>query len=339
LAFDATRVGLLVGLLLIAAGSGGIKPCVSAHLGDQYSTVQPGLLSKAYGWFYLSINIGAAISTLLVPVLLGRYGAHVAFALPGVLMALATVVFVLGRSKFVALPPVSFSEYFEQLKDRKTLCRLLETFLLFTLLSVFWSLFDQTGSSWIVQAERLDRTVNVPMFGEVEILAAQIQALNPLLILALVPLFSAVLYPAIERVLPLPPVRRIWIGVAVAASSFAVVGITQRLLDAGGDVSIGWQAVAYVILTAAEVMVSVTALEYAYLRAPKASRSMVMSFYLLSVAMGNLLTALVSSVLSSWYPSVQVVSAGYFLFFAALAAGTAGLMFLLFDSRFGVTYE
>ena len=52
LALDHTRLGLFAGLMLIAVGSGGIKPCVSANVGDQFGATNQHLLSKVYGWFY-----------------------------------------------------------------------------------------------------------------------------------------------------------------------------------------------------------------------------------------------------------------------------------------------
>ena len=70
LALDETRVGLLIGLILIAIGSGGIKPCVSANVGDQFGETNGHLISKAFGWFYFAINLGAFSSTLLTPLLL-----------------------------------------------------------------------------------------------------------------------------------------------------------------------------------------------------------------------------------------------------------------------------
>ena len=93
LAVDHTRMGLAIGLTLIAIGSGGIKPCVSANLGDQFGSATSHLLSKAFYWFYFAINLGAGISTLLTPWLLHHVGPHVAFGVPGLLMLLATWVF------------------------------------------------------------------------------------------------------------------------------------------------------------------------------------------------------------------------------------------------------
>ncbi|MEY2490612.1 MAG: proton-dependent oligopeptide transporter, family, partial [Verrucomicrobiota bacterium] len=60
---------LAIGLMLIAVGAGGIKPCVSANVGDQFGESNKHLLSKVFGWFYFSINAGSFISTLLCPFL------------------------------------------------------------------------------------------------------------------------------------------------------------------------------------------------------------------------------------------------------------------------------
>ena len=104
LALDDTRMGLALGLGLIALGAGGIKPCVSAHVGDQFGETNQPLLSKVFGWFYVSINIGAFLSNLLTPYLLQNFGPQYAFGLPGGLMLLATIVFWMGRKEFVHIP-------------------------------------------------------------------------------------------------------------------------------------------------------------------------------------------------------------------------------------------
>ena len=97
---------MMTGLLLIALGSGGIKPCVSAHVGDQFGKSSAEVwLSKVFMWFYMSINVGAFISTLLTPWLLEWYGPHWAFGVPGVLMALATIAFWMGRDVFIHIEP------------------------------------------------------------------------------------------------------------------------------------------------------------------------------------------------------------------------------------------
>ena len=63
----SAALGASVALTLIALGSGGIKPCVSSHVGDQFGPWNQPLLSRAFGWFYFSVNFGSFFSILLIP--------------------------------------------------------------------------------------------------------------------------------------------------------------------------------------------------------------------------------------------------------------------------------
>ncbi len=294
LALDDSREGLAVGLALIAVGAGGIKPCVSAHLGDQYRHAGSARLSEGYSLFYLAINVGAFVSTLMTPWLLEQYGSHVAFAVPGIFMGVATLVFWLGRSRYVALPPTPLRDYVGALAAPGSTRRLAALALLFASLSIFWSLFDQTGSSWVLQAERLGREISLPFGISFTLLPSQVQAANPVLILILTPLFTWMLYPALSRCMAVTTGGKLTVGMLLAAASFALVAGVQVMLAQGMAVSVVWQLAAYLILTASEVMISITALELAYTHAPSASKSFVTSFYLLSVALGNGVTALVT---------------------------------------------
>lgn len=317
LALDDTRGGLALGLSLIAVGAGGIKPCVSAHLGDQYRHAGSSRLSEGYSLFYLAINVGAFISTLLTPWLLARHGPRVAFAVPGLFMAAATAFFWLGRSRYVALPPIPLREYAASLAETGSKRQLAALALLFAALSIFWSLFDQTGSSWVLQAERLGRDIALPFGISFEILPSQLQAVNPVLILILTPLFTWILYPAISRRMPLTTGGKLTVGMLLAAASFAIIAGAQAMLALEGEVSVAWQLAAYLVLTASEVMVSITALELAYTHAPSASKSFVTSFYLLSVSLGNGVTALVTSLFAKVGVGPDTVV--YFASFSAMA--------------------
>lgn len=317
LALDDTRIGLIAGLSLIALGSGGIKPCVSAHLGDQYRQSGSGRISEGFSLFYLAINVGAFLSTLLTPWLLAHYGSNVAFAVPGVFMAMATLFFWSGRRRYVALPPTPWREYCAELGAPGARRSLLMLALLFMSLSAFWALFDQTGSSWVLQAERMDREITLPLLPRFTILPSQVQAINPVLILILTPLMMWVVYPALSKRKPLQPQHKLAAGMVLAAAAFVLIAFAQARLAGGLQVSIGWQLLAYAILTASEVMVSITALELAYTHAPSVSKSLVTSFYLLSVALGNAVTAAVTALFErlAFTPD----SALYFTAFALLA--------------------
>lgn len=317
LALDDTRLGLTVGLALIAIGSGGIKPCVSAHLGDQYRDAQEGRISEGYSLFYISINLGAFVSTLMTPLLLQWYGPQVAFGVPGALMAIATFIFWKGRKHYVVQPPTPWRAYLRELSEAEHRAATLRVLALFAALSVFWALFDQTGSSWVLQAEHMNRVIHLPFGGTFELLASQIQALNPILILVLAPLFTWGVYPLLARHKLLSNRGKIVIGMATAALAFTLTGYAQGLIESGEMPSVWWQLWAYLILTIAEVVVSITALELAYTSAPTTRRSLVTSFYLLSVAMGNGLTAIVAG------PGAGIVgqpsTAGFFYFFAGMS--------------------
>ncbi len=279
---------LFAGLLLICLGSGGIKPCVSAHVGDQFGRKNHHLIPRIYNWFYFSINFGSFFSTLLTPWLLEKYGPHWAFGVPGVLMAIATFMFWLGRNRFVHIPP-SGSGFFHEVFSREGIVALSKLIPLFTFIAVFWSLYDQTGSSWVLQAEQMDLNfLGIPW------LESQIQAVNPILILVFIPLFTFIIYPWIGRIFPLTPLRKIGLGMILMVVSFGLTTLIQTWIDAGQRPSIGWQIVAYVIITASEIMVSIVGLEFAYTQAPKAMKSWVMSLLWLSVWGGNQFTAQVN---------------------------------------------
>jgi len=273
---------LMVGLFLIAFGSGGIKPCVSAHVGDQFGPKNSHLMSRVFQWFYFAINFGSTFSTILTPILLKWYGPHIAFGVPGVLMAIATLMFWMGRHVFIHVPPGGMS-FFKETFSREGVFALLKLSIIYAFVAVFWSLFDQTGSSWVLQAENMDRN-----FLGIEWLESQIQVINPILVLILIPLFQFVIYPSVDRVFKMTAIRKISIGLFFAAAGFALIMMAQTLIDQGETPSIAWQLWAYVLLTSAEIMISITGLEFSYTQAPKSMKSVVMAVWLFSVSLGNI---------------------------------------------------
>jgi POT family proton-dependent oligopeptide transporter len=328
------REWLFLGLAFIAVGAGGIKPCVSAHLGDQFGKSNSHLISKVFSWWYFSINVGAATSTLLTPVLLENVGPWAAFGLPGILMALATLTFWLGRNRFVHIQP-SGLEHFKRESlspdGLRALVNLIPLFLIFV--PMFWAIFDQTGSAWVLQAEDMDR-----VFLGREWLESQIQAANPILILILIPTFTYVIYPFMGRFFEPTPLRRIGIGLFMTAGAFAITGALQASIDAGGTPNIGWQLLAYVILTSAEVLVSITTLEFAYTQAPKKMKSFIMGIYFLGVSLGNLVTSGVNKLMQGDDPLLVLDGADYYWFFTNAMIVTA-VVYLFFARTYkGRTY-
>lgn len=323
LAMDETRLGLSLGLTMIAIGSGGIKPCVSAHVGDQFDSSNQSLIERVFSYFYFAINLGAAFSSLLTPWLLQHYGPSLAFGIPGGLMLLATIVFWWGRDTYRSIPP-SGSGFIKDFVKEGGWKIMLNLCLLYLFISVFWSLFDQTGSSWVIQAKSILVIKELSFLGySFTLLPSQIQAANPIMVMALIPVFTFVIYPLVGKVVEVTPLRKISVGMFIAALSFAIIAWMQTQIDTGNEVSIFWQFLAYLVITIAEVMVSITCLEFSYKQAPNSMKSFIMAFYLLSVSLGNLIAALVNTLIRNEDGSTIWTGSDYFMFFTYLMLGTA----------------
>ena len=333
LAVNETRIGLICGLSLVAMGAGGIKPCVSANVGDQFGPSNQHLLPRVFSWFYFSINIGSTISSWLIPEFLNRFGPKLAFGTPGIAMVIATVIFWLGRKKFVHIPPTGLARYGRELIQRENLKALGNLLILVPFAAMFWALWQQNFSSWVLQAVKMDRF----LFGR-EWLAAQIPTVNPIFVLGMLPLFSYVIYPAVGKIVRVTPLRKFGAGLFMLVFAFLIVGWIQTRIDAGERPHIIWQILAFLFLTAGEVMVSVTHLEFAYTQAPKSMKSLVMFTYLGSVALGNVFTAAVNFFIQNPDGTVKLAGASYFFFFVKVMLGTAVLFLCVAPFYRGKTY-
>lgn len=321
LSIDNTLMGLLLGQGLIALGAGGIKPCVSAHVGDQFGAGNQYLIGKVFSWFYFSINLGAFAAMLLIPWLLDHFGPSAAFGVPGILMLVATLIFWSGRYQFIHIKPAGM-DFVREMFSQYGLNTLAKLASVYVFIAVFWALFDQIGSSWILQAQKMDRVI----LG-IELLPSQIQAANPLLIMLLTPLFTYLIYPFLNNLFELTSVRKMVIGLFLAVIAFAIASIIQMQLDRGSVPNIGWQLVAYLVLTSAEVMISITCLEFSYRQAPTTMKSFVMAFYFLSIAIGNLFTSAVNFFIQNSDGTSKLEGASYFWFFTITMLLTTVLFF------------
>jgi POT family proton-dependent oligopeptide transporter len=365
--------GVWTGLALIAVGSGGIKPCVSAHVGDQFGRGNWYRLRAIYQAFYFIINFGSFFAYLLIPVIWKHFGVGVAFGIPGVLMVTSAIVFWMGRNVFIHVPPrpggklglldaassiaffLAFGHMFFTIGQPWPLllavsagCIALGAALfavrqsiqpddgflavslnalagwlrrpgggfwraarerfgaetvegpiavlriasVFVLCSVFWALFDQKASSWVLQAEAM----NLKVWG-LTLLPSQIQSANPVLVMLLIPYANKMIYPNAERLgFPLTPLRRMTIGLVLASLATVVIALIQGAIDRNGPgtVTVRWQFPAYFLLTMGEVMLSITGLEFAYSQAPRRMKSTIMGLWQLTVTLGNVLVSAIS---------------------------------------------
>ncbi|CAH0716433.1 unnamed protein product, partial [Brenthis ino] len=250
----------ILALLFIAFGTGGIKPCVSAFGGDQFKLPeQERYLGYFFSLFYFAINAGSLISTFLTPIL--RADVHcfgdndcysLAFGVPGILMVISIIFFVAGKRLYVMKTPTgnvlakvsscighavvrstktnekrehwldhADDKYDANLiEDVKSLLRVL---VLFIPLPVFWALFDQQGSRWTFQADRMEQDI-----GGWTLKADQMQVLNPFLILIFIPLFEVAIYPFLTWCkLVRKPLHKMILGGLLAACAFIISGIVE----------------------------------------------------------------------------------------------------------------
>lgn len=343
--FEGNINGVYLGLVLIAIGAGGIKPCVSAFVGDQFPAGNEKGLTRVYGWFYWSINFGATFGFALIPMLRDDKGYSWAFGVPGIAMGVATFIFWLGRKKYVRQPPARQSTQagvlsvwtyaFSNQEQRRPGQRWLDVarakfsaeevnavravgkiILVFLTIPVFFALYNQVNSTWVLQGEKM---TPFHVFG-FKVDGERMQAVGSILVMIWVPLLTYLIYPLCERFGLRPTaLRRMGVGLVLAGVTYVISGWMQGRIDAGEKLSLAWQLIPYIVLVAGEVLVSATGLEYAFEEAPKSMRSTMMSFWLLTIAGGHFLIALFT-----WLNANYVKASG-----ANELYSYAGLMFVV----------
>ncbi|KAK9537139.1 hypothetical protein VZT92_004778 [Zoarces viviparus] len=252
----------MLGLILIAFGTGGIKPCVAAFGGDQFDEEHASERRKFFSIFYMSINAGSLLSTVITPILRGDvqcFGGDcyaLAFGVPAALMIVALVVFIGGSGLYKRTPPqgnillevcncIGFaiknrwkrSKYDSKRKhwldwaEEKYSKRLiqeikmvLKVLVLYIPLPMFWALFDQQGSRWTLQATRMNMA-----FGDSFVIKPdQMQMLNALLILLFIPVFDLLIYPLVGFCrINITPLRKMATGMIFASLAFIAAALVE----------------------------------------------------------------------------------------------------------------
>ena len=217
----------------------------------------------------------------------------------------------------------------------------LRILIVFALVTPFWSLFDQKASTWIIQGREMAIPHASAWWPSWLIRdAAQMQALNPLLVMLLIPFNNLVLYPALRRLGWEPTaLRRMGWGIAISGLSWIVAGALQLWLDGGQQVSLTWQALPYLLLTFGEVLVSATALEFAYSQAPHAMKGVIMAFWYLTSTFGSLWVLLTNFGIRNEAVLGRIAGTGlsenaFLMFFFAGFAFVAALAFAAYARRY-----
>uniref|UniRef100_A0A8D8BXW3 Oligopeptide transporter 1 n=2 Tax=Culex pipiens TaxID=7175 RepID=A0A8D8BXW3_CULPI len=259
------RIMTIFGLLLIAVGSGGIKPCVAAFGGEQFKMPeQAKYLAVFFSMFYFAVNSGSFVSTMLTPILredVKCFGDDdcfsLAFGVPGMLMITSIIIFLLGKPLYKIVAPAGnmfmkvskciwtairtrskeksvnprehWLDYSEKRWGQQLVDEtriLLNVLRLYIPLPVFWALFDQQGSRWTFQATRMDGDL-----GFWTIKPDQMQVINPLLILVFIPLYEVAFYPLLSMIGIRRPLQKLTLGGIFAGVSFVISAIIEMQLE------------------------------------------------------------------------------------------------------------
>lgn len=258
----------MIGLALIALGTGGIKPCVSAFGGDQFAEGQEKQRNRFFSIFYLAINAGSLLSTIVTPILrVQECGIHskqacypLAFGVPAALMAVALIVFVIGSGMYRKVQPqgnimgevvncIGFAiknrfrhrskefpkrehwlDWAQEKYDERLISQIkmvTRVMFLYIPLPMFWALFDQQGSRWTLQATTMNGKI-----GALEIQPDQMQTVNAILIVVMVPIVDAVVYPLIAKCgFNFTSLRKMTVGMFLASMAFVVAAVLQVEID------------------------------------------------------------------------------------------------------------
>lgn len=307
---------LYAAMVLLAMGTGVIKPNISTLMGNTYDLYRPGqtkLRSEAFAMFYFSINVGAFLSQVAMPEIRSRISYSVAFMFPAALMVVAFAIFAAGK-KFYA-PDAPGMQAARTPEERRAQWQVLgRLFGLFLLITFFWAIFDQSATTWIFFA---NEQLNLSLFG-MTVDPDAVQALNPLFIMIFLPLITM-----LWRYINVRATDKILIGFILTALTMALhAGAAYLAETTGAKQSLWWQVIAYLVLTWAEILISVTGLELAFTAAPKSMKSFITACYLFTVGIANLV---INAPFTRMYPSKDPgwhfpTASSYFLFLTGTLA-------------------
>ncbi|GAB3092177.1 POT-type proton-dependent oligopeptide transporter [Lysobacter terrae] len=291
---------------------------------------KPGLVVVAVGF-----TIAAVLLLISVPLLFGVsvpfWPEDFGFVITACL-ALAAIIAFGGVGTSMQLERARGGKHPDEAVD--SVRAVLRILIVFALTTPFWSLFDQKASTWVLQGKQMVVPHDLawwPSFLVKE--ASQMQALNPMLVMLIIPFNNAVLYPLLRRLGWEPTaLRRMGWGITFAGFAWIIAGLIQLEIDSGAPTSLSWQMLPYLLLTFGEVLVSATALEFAYSQATQAMKGVIMAFWYLTSTFGSLWVLLTNAAVRNDTVTAHIASTGlsenaFLMFFFAAFAFAAALAF------------
>ena len=278
----------MIALVLLACGSGVIKPNISTLMGMTYDQQRPGqsqLRSSAFMWFYFAINVGAFIAQATLPSIRTNYGYAAAFQFPAWLMVASLAIFAIGKKHYAVESLTYHPPTPEQTQERKiAVGRLMKIFFFMIL---FWIPYEHNDSIWV---HFTDKHVDLKIpFTSYSFEPDQLQAINPLCVMIFAPLF-AWLFPKIDPEARVYTIKnKILLGYVIGIASFGFMTLAAFLSKSDAKVSAIWVIAAYILLTIGEILVYGTGLDLAYSAAPANIKGFITGCFLMTMAIANLI--------------------------------------------------
>lgn len=282
------------GLGLIIMGVGMLKPNISTMVGGLYAQGDERR-DKGFTIFYIGINIGAFLSSLIVGYVGEKIGWHYGFGLAGIGMALGMGVYLWGQKYLKGVGEFIGDEANPDfaLKDKPLTKiekdRMLVMFLSFFLIIVFWGAFEQAGGLMNLYAEqKTDR-----MLGSWEVPASWFQSVNAFFIITLGTAVAGFWYKWKMKGKEGSSLFKMAIGIIIMGLGFLFMRFASEQFESTGSSAMYWLVLAYLFHTIGELCASPVALSFITKLAPAKYASFMMGAYFAATGLGNKVAGLI----------------------------------------------
>jgi len=282
------------GLGLIIAGVGMLKPNISTMVGGLYKS---GDIRRDKGFtiFYIGINIGAFLSSLIVGYVGEVYGWHYGFGLAAIGMLLGLIQYLVGQKhlKYVGNNTNKSVDPEEQAAMKRPLSkiekdRMVVLFISFILVIVFWGAFEQAGGLMNIYAS--EKTNRMLLGWEVP--ASWFQSLNAMFIIILGTVVAAYWAKRKLKGKVSTSLFKMCLGLIIMGMGFFFMTAAAAQFNSEGASAMYWLVLAYLFHTIGELCLSPVALSYITKLAPLKYASLMMGVYFAMTGFGNKLAGL-----------------------------------------------
>lgn len=317
----------LISLFLMIIGNGFFKSNISSILGLLYSD-KPDKKDSAFTIFYMGINLGAFFSPLICGTIAYKYGFTYGFFSAGVGMLIGIMIYKIFENKYLreaGLNPVVFNSASVDKKQnltREEKMNLSALLLLMLFTIIFWTCYEQAGSSLTLFAEF---STNRNLFN-LTIPAEYFQSLNPLFIIVLAPVMSYLWSRLNNNKLEPTSVEKFTIALFLISAAYIVMTFSAKL-SVDSLVSPLWLVGGYLIMTVAELCLSPIGLSLVTKLAPKQFLSLTMGAWFLTSFFGNMFAGF-------WGGKYGTISTDILFFILAVISFISGGILLLLKNKF-----